>query len=62
MADGDQGPAQLRHRSRPGKWLVCGNLAANAVTVYRVDVQSGRLSFVGSVAVPEPLCVRFLQI
>jgi 6-phosphogluconolactonase len=44
-----------------GRWLVCGNLAANAVTVYRVDAQSGRLSFVGSIAVPEPLCVRFLQ-
>jgi 6-phosphogluconolactonase len=45
-----------------GRWLVCGNLTANTVTVYRVDAESGRLSLVGSISVPEPLCVRFLQI
>jgi len=45
-----------------GKWLVCGNLTANTVTVYNVDIQSGRLTLAGSIAVPEPLCVRFLQI
>jgi 6-phosphogluconolactonase len=44
-----------------GRWLVCGNLAANTVTVYRIDSRSGRLSLVGSISVPEPLCVRFLQ-
>jgi 6-phosphogluconolactonase len=44
-----------------GKWLVCGNLTANTVTVYRIDPESGRLALTGSIAVPEPLCVRFLQ-
>jgi 6-phosphogluconolactonase len=44
-----------------GKWLVCGNLAANTVTVYSIDAESGRLALTGSIAVPEPLCVRFLQ-
>ena len=45
-----------------GRWLICGNLTANTAKVYRVDPESGRLSLVGSIAVPEPLCVRFLQI
>ena len=45
-----------------GKWLVCANLEANTATVYRIDADTGRLALVGTVAVPEPLCVRFLQI
>jgi 6-phosphogluconolactonase len=44
-----------------GRWLVCANLTANTATVYRVDQGSGRLSLTGSIAVPESLCVRFLQ-
>ena len=45
-----------------GKWLICGNLTANTATVYRVDSETGRLALAGLIAVPEPLCVRFLQI
>jgi 6-phosphogluconolactonase len=45
-----------------GRWLVCGNLRANTVTIYKIDADTGRLSLKGSIAVPEPLCVRFLQI
>jgi 6-phosphogluconolactonase len=45
-----------------GKWLVCANLTANTATVYRVDPESGRISFAATIAVPESLCVRFLQI
>jgi 6-phosphogluconolactonase len=45
-----------------GKWLVCANLTANTATVYRVDPDTGRLSLAGSIAVPESLCVRFLQV
>lgn len=45
-----------------GRWLVCGNLRANTVTIYKVDPDTGRLTLNGSIAVPEPLCVRFLQI
>jgi len=44
-----------------GRWLVCANLTANTATVYRVDPDTGRLSLTGSIAVPESLCVRFLQ-
>lgn len=44
-----------------GKWLVCGNLTASTVTVYKIDAESGRLALTGSINVPEPLCVRFLQ-
>jgi len=44
-----------------GKWLVCANLAASTATVYRIDPDSGRLSLTGTIAVPESLCVRFLQ-
>jgi 6-phosphogluconolactonase len=45
-----------------GKWLVCGNLKANTATVYRIDSETGCLTLAGTIAVPEPLCVRFLQI
>ncbi len=44
-----------------GKWLVCANLKADTATVYRIDSETGRLAFSGTIAVPEPLCVRFLQ-
>lgn len=44
-----------------GKWLVCGNLAANTATVYQIERETGRLTLTGTIAVPEPLCVRFLQ-
>lgn len=44
-----------------GRWLVCGNLTANTVTVYRIEQETGRLTLTGSIMVPEPLCVRFLQ-
>jgi 6-phosphogluconolactonase len=45
-----------------GRWLVCANLKANTATVYRIDAESGRLTLAGTIAVPEALCVRFLQI
>ncbi len=45
-----------------GKWLVCGNLRANNVTVYGIDSETGRLALAGTIQVPEPLCVRFVQI
>ncbi len=45
-----------------GKWLVCANLEGNTATVYRIDPETGRLSLTGTIAVPESLCVRFLQI
>jgi 6-phosphogluconolactonase len=44
-----------------GKWLVCANLKGDTATVYGVDPQTGRLTYTGSVPVPESLCVRFLQ-
>ncbi len=44
-----------------GRWLVCGNLTADTATIYRIDPAQGTLALVGKVAVPQPLCVRFLQ-
>ena len=44
-----------------GKWLVCANLEASTATVYSVDAESGRLALAGTIAVPQSLCVRFLQ-
>lgn len=44
-----------------GKWLVCANLTASTATIYSVDTDTGHLALKGSVSVPEPLCVRFLQ-
>jgi 6-phosphogluconolactonase len=45
-----------------GKWLVCANLTGKTATVYGIDSLSGRLTLNGSIAVPEALCVRFLQV
>jgi 6-phosphogluconolactonase len=45
-----------------GRWLVCGNLTANTVGVYAVDKSSGTLALKGHIAVPQPLCVRYLAI
>ena len=61
MADGIRVPRNFAI-DPSGKWLVCGNLTANTATVYRIDAPSGRLSLAGSISVPQPLCVRFLQI
>jgi 6-phosphogluconolactonase len=44
-----------------GRWLVCANLKADTATVYGVDPATGRLTYTGTVKVPEALCVRFLQ-
>jgi len=61
MADGVRVPRNYAI-DPSGRWLVCGNLAANTVTIYRIDGETGRLTYTGSIAVPEPLCVRFLQL
>jgi 6-phosphogluconolactonase len=45
-----------------GKWLICANLTAGTATEFRVDPDSGRLTLVGAINVPESLCVRFLPI
>jgi 6-phosphogluconolactonase len=60
MADGVKVPRNYAI-DPSGKWLVCANLAGNTATVYRIDPESGRLSLTGTIAVPESLCVRFLQ-
>lgn len=60
MADGVKVPRNYAI-DPSGKWLVCANLKADNATVYRIDPESGRLELSGTVAVPEPLCVRFLQ-
>ena len=61
MADGVKVPRNYAI-DPSGKWLVCGNLDANNATAYSVDPETGRLALVGTIAVPQPLCVRFLQI
>jgi 6-phosphogluconolactonase len=61
MADGIKVPRNYAI-DPSGRWLVCGNLKANTATVYRIDPETGRLALSGTIAVPEPLCVRFLQI
>lgn len=61
MADGVKVPRNYAI-DPSGKWLVCANLTANTATVYRIDADTGRIKLSGTIAVPEPLCVRFLQI
>jgi 6-phosphogluconolactonase len=61
MADGVKVPRNFAI-DPSGRWLVCGNLKADTATVYRIDRETGRLTLAGSIDVPEPLCVRFLQI
>jgi 6-phosphogluconolactonase len=60
MADGIKTPRNFAI-DPSGKWLVCGNLTANSANVYRIDPGTGRLALAGTVQVPQPLCVRFLQ-
>lgn len=60
MADGVKVPRNYAI-DPSGKWLVCANLTASTATVYRVDPDTGRLTPTGAIAVPESLCVRFLQ-
>ena len=60
MSDGVQVPRNYAI-DPSGKWLVCANLTANTATVYRIDADTGRLGLTETIAVPEPLCVRFLQ-
>jgi 6-phosphogluconolactonase len=45
-----------------GRWLVCANLKADTATLYGVDTQTGRLTLTATIAVPEALCVRFLEV
>ncbi|MFT3867588.1 MAG: lactonase family protein [Nibricoccus sp.] len=43
-----------------GHWLLCANRDANTVTVYRIALDSGRLSPTGSaIRIPMPTCVKF---
>jgi 6-phosphogluconolactonase len=60
MAEGIQVPRNFAI-DPSGKWLVCANLTANSATVYQVDQETGKLRLSGSIDVPQPLCVRFLQ-
>lgn len=61
MADGVRVPRNYAI-DPSGGWLVCANLKADTATLYRVDTETGRLTLTGTIEVPEPLCVRFLQI
>jgi 6-phosphogluconolactonase len=60
MADGIKTPRNYAI-DPSGKWLVCGNLTGNSACVYRVEAGTGRLELAGTIQVPQPLCVRFLQ-
>jgi 6-phosphogluconolactonase len=44
-----------------GRFLLAGGQGSNTVTIFAIDPETGRLSFTGeSVAVPAPVCIRFL--
>ena len=44
-----------------GKWLLCANMPANNVVVFRIDSPTGGLKPVGDpVALPMPACIRFV--
>jgi 6-phosphogluconolactonase len=60
MADGIKTPRNYAI-DPSGKWLVCGNLTGNSANVYRIGAGTGRLTLSGTIQVPQPLCVRFLQ-
>lgn len=45
-----------------GQYLLAANRHADRITVYRIDPATGALTFTGhSVAVPEPMCIKFLE-
>jgi 6-phosphogluconolactonase len=60
MADGIKTPRSYAI-DPSGRWLVCANLTADSANVYRIDAATGRLALTGTIRVPQPLCVRFLQ-
>lgn len=46
-----------------GKWVIAGNQASNTVTVFAINLETGMLTQQGdSIAVPSPVCVRFLPL
>jgi 6-phosphogluconolactonase len=46
-----------------GHWLLCANRDTNVVTMYRIDLNTGKLTLTDqSVTVPEPVCVRFFPL
>jgi 6-phosphogluconolactonase len=43
-----------------GRFLLVGNQRSNAITVFRVDTATGRLTFTGQRAeVQSPACIKF---
>lgn len=46
-----------------GQFLLVANRRANRITVFRIDPDTGALTFTGrSATVPEPMCIKFLVI
>jgi 6-phosphogluconolactonase len=44
-----------------GQWLICANMPANQVLVFRIDPKTGNLTATGEpVAMPMPSCIRWL--
>jgi len=46
-----------------GKWIIAGNQGSNTATVFAINPETGMLTQMGeSIAVPSPVCVRFLPL
>lgn len=45
-----------------GHWLLVAGQKSNSISIFKVDFQSGKLSYTGhKVAIPAPMCIKFLQ-
>jgi 6-phosphogluconolactonase len=44
-----------------GSYLFAANQRSDSVTLFRIDGETGRLSQTGTLAVPSPVCVKFLK-
>ena len=45
-----------------GRWLLVGNQDGDSIAIFRVDQETGALEPAGTVAVPRPMCIKFLPL
>jgi len=46
--------------SPDGRWLLCANLNANSIVVFRRDPDTGHVARAGELAAPKPVCLLFV--
>lgn len=47
--------------SRDGRMLICANMPGGSVAAFRIDQETGKLTFTSAVELAAPSCIRFLN-